>query len=399
MMHHRCTDHPRRRPAAPGLVALVLAVLLPLLGGLGGGAAAGADGTLSPAAQAHASSEATTDATSAASATDGASARTAARRDLRTSTLLVRWRGNRGERQDSVTVPGIGVLTAVCRPNNTILRLRPYHRSPETQMWLAKHQDKRGKDTVAVKTVRIYRYATADDDGTGGTGKQSHEGLNRATPVEGRSSGFAHGVISQRRGRQAAVGRSNTLPVSSLYLEWYWEGFRRKDVKRQYCRVKATVTTRTDEALGLSWHGEDDGAPRRQVVDLGAAGSVRFTCRESVDGSDPVQEVTFYPSEETAAAISEALADEDPDTDGPWVGTYVERIEAEGDVRDHVVVEEAEYDPVAGLVPPVQLPENGMLRIWYYADGAVRTLIVSSYWIVNDTDPALNLCEVAAARF
>ena len=56
------------------------------------------------------------------------------------------------------------------------------------------------------------------------------------------------------------------------------------------------------------------------------------------------------------------------------------------------------YDPVTGLLGPVDLPRNGMMRLWVSVDGVQRAYVLSSYHVVNnDRDPRLNLCEVAAA--
>ncbi|TIC79938.1 hypothetical protein [Nocardioides sp. GY 10127] len=338
-----------------------------------------------------------------ASADAGAGSSTASARltGTRKVVSVLRWRGNHGARQKSVTIPGVGVLTAVCRPDETLLNLTPYERAKETQMWLAKYtkNPRTGKVvSVAVKNVRVYKYATADDDGTGGTGKASHEGLNLETPVEARGAGYAHGVISQRRGRNAAVGGSFTTPVSSVETSWYWEGFHRKDVSKRFCRIRTVVRTTAESTasatsdsdsrpFGLSWHGESDSALRKRTFTLGKAGTVSFTCREADDVDDAVETVTFTPTTAPASGSEDT------------VNVWFETIEAEGAEDDHVVTDQYDYDPDTESVPPIQLPENGMLRL-YYTDGArTRHLIVSSYWVVNDDDPDLNLCEVAAARF
>ncbi len=87
-------------------------------------------------------------------------------------------------------------------------------------------------------------------------------------------------------------------------------------------------------------------------------------------------------------------------TDDPGSSLYYERIEGEGAVEDHVESDHLDHDPVLGAVPPVALPENGMLRLWWTAHGQTRRFVLSSYYVVNDTErPDLNLCEVAAADF
>ena len=119
------------------------------------------------------------------------------------------WQGyqKRPKYQKVADVPGIGQVELMCRPNNTMLRIRANDRRAETQMWMAKFETKNGRDVVAVKNVRIYTFATAADDGTGGTGPQAHEGLNQRNPIEDFAKGSAYGVISQRPGRQNARRR------------------------------------------------------------------------------------------------------------------------------------------------------------------------------------------------
>ncbi len=62
---------------------------------------------------------------------------------------------------------------------------------------------------------------------------------------------------------------------------------------------------------------------------------------------------------------------------------------------DHV--DDLDYDPVTGLLGPVDLPRNGMMRLWVSVAGVKRAYVLSSYFVVNnDQNPALNTCEVAA---
>ena len=294
--------------------------------------------------------------------------------------IVLDWNGPGGRQVRSTPVPGIGTLKLVCKPRNTMVKLTPYDRSAETQMWLAKHEDKAGP-AVAVKNVRVYRWADADDDGRGGTGRSAHEGLNQATPVENYSSGFMHGVVSQRPGRhQPAAGAART-PSTSLEINWYWNGFHHP---RQYrsCRIAATLQTVTDTSIGVDWHGDADGlaGSSRQVTPLDGLGDLELTC--SPDDGDGGRQEVLLRTEDREATL------------------YYERIEGEGAVDDHVETDTLEHDPVLGAVPPVSLPENGMLRLWWTAHGRTRRFVLSSYYVVNDAErPHLNLCEVAAAEF
>ena len=94
------------------------------------------------------------------------------------SRIVVKWQGyqKKPKYQKTTDVPGIGQVDLVCRPNSTMIRLHANDRRAETQMWMAKFETKDGTDRVAVKNVRIFTYATAADDGQGGTGSQAHEG-------------------------------------------------------------------------------------------------------------------------------------------------------------------------------------------------------------------------------
>ncbi|MGZ6746142.1 MAG: hypothetical protein ACXVD0_09590, partial [Nocardioides sp.] len=89
-----------------------------------------------------------------------------------------------------------------------------------------------------------------------------------------------------------------------------------------------------------------------------------------------------------------------PATPDPDASVYVEEITGEGAVEDHVDAYTLDVDPLTGVVGPVDLPRNGMLRLYYTVDGVQWPYIVSSYQVTNNqTHPELNLCEVAVAAF
>jgi hypothetical protein len=305
---------------------------------------------------------------------------TAQQRQVQTSKrIVVKWQGyqRRPTYQKAADVPGIGQVELICRPNNTMLRIRANDRSAETQLWMAKLETKNGTDRVAVKNVRVYTYATAADDGTGGTGPQAHEGLNQKTPIEDYAKGSAYGVISQRPGRNQAGGGPTTLPVTSFKLTWYWERFAYPG--SQYCKVTLALRTDTDQQLGLSWHGDDEAAGHQtSTTTIPGFGQAELRCETGRTGEQTV-----------------ALRPEDPDSFMDY-----EYVQGEGrvDDPDHVThYSDLDYDPETGLLGPVDLPRNGMMRIWWSVDGVKRTWVLSSYTVTNNAaKPYLNLCEVAA---
>lgn len=296
--------------------------------------------------------------------------------------LVVTWHGERRRRvhQRTANVPGVGQVDLVCRPRTTMLRIRPTNPAAETQMWLAKFETKGERDVVAVKNVRVYRYANADDDGRGGTGARAHEGLNQQSPIEDFSKGTAYGVISQRPGRHQPGGGSVSTPVTSFQLSWWWERFRYPG--SQYCKMALTLRTDSSAQFGLSWHGADEGAARStSTTTIPGVGEVTVTCDPS--GVAAAQSVAIRP-----ATVRPETAFLD-----------YEYVQGEGAVDEHVDrYADLGVDPTTGLLGPVELPRNGMMRLWVSVDGVKRAYALSSYYVVNNTEkPWLNVCEVAAA--
>lgn len=295
-------------------------------------------------------------------------------------TLTLSWKGTtpraRLDYTASTRIPDIGQLKLVCKPNETLVKIIPDDRNRETTMWLAKYEKKNGGDSVAVKNVRVYRYDTAFDDGTGGTGKAAHEGLNQQTPIETFSSGYAEGVISTRPGRHLSGAAMSPVPATAIKLNWWWENFR-EPLEYRTCTMSATLTTDPTQAALLTWHGDQDAAGREVVTaDLAPLGTLELRCDSGPGGA---KWLTLR-------------------TDDPEASVFARTISAEGDVRDHV--EEDRLDAGGGMVGPLDLPENGMMELHYTAFGRTVDLFLSSYWIVNDKDsPALNLCEVAVAQY
>jgi hypothetical protein len=292
--------------------------------------------------------------------------------------VVVKWQGyqKRPEYQKTTDVPGIGRVDLMCRPNNVMLRIRATDRRAETQLWMAKFETKNGRDAVAVKNVRIFTYATAADDGRGGTGPQAHEGLNQFTPIEDFAKGTAYGLISQRPGRNQPGGGTLALPATSFKLTWYWERFAYPG--SQYCKMTLALRTDTDRQLGLSWHGDDDAAAHpTSTTTIPGLGRAELRCETGRNGEQSV-----------------ALRPDDPDAFMDY-----EYVDGEGDVNDHVErYNDLPYDPDTGLLGPVDLHRNGMMRIWWSVGGVKKAWVLSSYLVVNnDQKPWLNVCEVAAA--
>lgn len=306
--------------------------------------------------------------------------------DLRVQTVTVKWNGTAKKKNFTRTavVPGIGSLTLVCKPNNTIIRLRANDRTAETQMWMAKYETKNDRAVVAVKTARIYKYATAADNGRGGTGAYASEGLNQRGNIEDYSSGHMNGVISQRPGRHKSAAGAARKPVTSFDLSWWWTGFGHPMSWRS-CRIDATLRTRLDQRIGVSWHGVEDGTRGgTQVTRVPGLGDLEVRCEPDTLGTGAGE------GDQTISLRAAA-----PDA---WA--YVETIQAEGLVEDHVDEDGQGLDPETGVLGPFPLPRNGMLRLFLTVGGAERRFIVSSYYVVNNEKrPELNTCEVAVAAF
>jgi hypothetical protein len=332
-------------------------------------------------------------------------------------TAKVAWAGKdyNGGATATAVIPGIGTVMMVCRRNDTMVQLTPYNRNAESDMWLAKYETKNDEPVVAVKNVRVYRYSNRDDVSGSGTGANAHEGLNQHGDIENYSSGYLHGIVSQRPGRNADASQTTTPPSTSFNLNWSWNGFRgaAKDSscsmtatfvtdvtdtpaaasaavssaktrkvkvgkKKRVIGRSASVVTRASGGLSLNWHGDADAAnaPDPATDTIEGVGELQLTCETGTDGE---ASLSLDPVDSNASA-------------------YVETISGEGDIDDHVDTEGIDRDPDTGLVGPIQLPSNGMMRVYYWVGGKKASIIVSSYRITNDDQhPELNLCEVATA--
>lgn len=281
--------------------------------------------------------------------------------------------------QQSAAIPGIGQLTLTCKPNATMVQLFTEQRDLETQMWTQKYEVKGGRNVVAVKNARIYRYAHRLDSGAGGTGPYAHEGLNQHPGVENYAKGYLRGVISQRAGRNnPGPALSAPRPVTTFELNWYWNGFDHPQ-KYRSCTIDAVITTQLDQRIGVTWHGESDGAAQGvQTTTIPGIGDFEVACR-------PDSEPTISLRPTTRAGNT----------------AFVEYVGGEGAVEDHVNNGEfgGGVDDETGLLGPYPLPRNGMVRILYRVGGQQTWLLLSSLVITNNPNPELNLCEISAGRY
>lgn len=295
---------------------------------------------------------------------------------IQTQRIVVKWDGmqKKPKYEKRATVPGIGNVALVCRPNSTMIEIRPYTTAPETQMWLAKYEDTDGDDqadSVAVKNVRVYRYATAADDGNGGTGPTAHEGLNRRGRIENRNAGgYAYGIISQRPGRNRPAGAASLPPTTTFSLTWFWNGFD-YDQPWRSCTMVLTMTTFDSSDFGVNWHGDDDATGHGSSSAIVDGTTFTATCEPKPKGGD--RSLRIEPSDSSV---------------------YVEEISGEGAIGDHVESYTQPADDAEHAIDGMTIPRNGMLRLRY----ADRWWLLSSYLVVNnDAKPWLNVCEVAAA--
>lgn len=300
--------------------------------------------------------------------------------------VTVQWKGTTQGRKTyakSAVIPGIGQLTMMCRPDATYIRLRAEDRSAETQLWMAKYESKNNHLVVATKTARIYRYADANDDGTGGTGATATEGLNQLGTIENSGSGYMDGVISQRVGRNQAVAGTASTPVTSFKLNWWWAGFRNPPSWRS-CKIDAVFTTKFSPRMGVSWHGTDD-ATGRTVAEywLPSIGTLVLRCEPDVGSDEGRQTIGLVPIARNKNSTM-----------------WVETITGEGLVEDHAEGITYGYDPETGRIGNVDLPRNGMMRIFATVGQKKRAFILSSYVVPNNrAKPQLNVCETAVAAY
>lgn len=305
----------------------------------------------------------------------GASAKRAAGRSVRR--VKVEWRGSSKKRgyTRSIGIPGIGALKTTCQARSVQIQLRSNNRDAETQLWMSKYEIKNGRRVVAVKTGRIYTFATASDDGTGGTGGKTNEGFNQQSPPENYSSGYIDGIISRRPGRNEPANAATPGPVTTFRLNWYWNDFR-YPLRFRYCKVDAVLKTSSTKIMGLNWHGDADAGLTSQTTKLSGIGRLRLTCEP---GSGQ-RSVTFYPRSKKSTA-------------------YIETIRGEGPVENRVKSVSRSYNETTRRFGPYPLPSNAMMRLFLSVGRTTRPFIISSNYVTNNPNTALNFCEVAAGAY
>lgn len=375
----RSSRAPRR---TRGLVALALTTAIAVVGALpvaASFAASGADGAGSPAG-----SPAARDAArlSGSGAEPTMAARSAATTGTRTKHVTLVWKGAPKPKRYTkrVGVPAIGQLGLTCRPNEVQISLLAGERDNETQMWLAKYEDKSYGQAVAVKTVRIYRFAHANDNGSGGTANPQHEGLNQGggkNGVENYGKGYGHGIISQREGRNDPVGADPLAPVTTFDVNWYWNGFDYPP-KYRYCKIDIVLVTKFNHRLGVNWHGDDDAEGNVfEQVRIPSLGYLQLRCETGRYGN---RLVSLVP-------------------DSPRTKVYVETVTGEGRLDDHVDTRNATVDQSTGKLGPFPIPTNGMMRFYFDKGRTTVPYILSSYQKTNDPNGRLNTCEIAMGQF
>ena len=129
-----------------------------------------------------------------------------------------------------------------------------------------------------------------------------------------------------------------------------------------------TLNTDTDQQFGLSWHGDDEAARRTtSTTVLPGFGEARLRCETGKNGE---QSVALRP---TCAGR-------------PGRPTWTTSTSpARGRSRTtSTTTTNSAYDPVTGLLGPVDLPSNGMMRIWWSVNGVKKAWVLSSYSITNN---------------
>lgn len=346
----------------------------------------------------------------------------------RSDTALLRqratlaWYGTkyRSHADATVVIPGIGIARVVCRRDRTMLTIKPDDRTQETQMWSAVYHTKIDANgnpysSVAVKNARVYRWANADDDGTGGTGRTANEGFNQLNHrIEDSSRGSMRGVISQRPGRHNGAAGVAVPPSTAFTVTWDWSGFdgssstsrcnvtgvfetrigtETKDAKSAVKRARSSivelggkkvrvgVTARTfrgrSASLALSWHGDADAARQSSASrTIPGLGSVQVMCPTGIGAES---QLVFRPASARSRFTNQTIT-------------------GEGDVKDHIEYRTSTFDAATGLLTPVSLPLNGMVRGRLTVGSRSVDIALTSYRVTNNAGrPDLNLCEIAVA--
>ena len=194
---------------------------------------------------------------------------------------------------------------------------------------------------------------------TTGTGEAFNEGLNKFGPPEKTSTGSFEGLISDR-GPIGGPGGAPLAAPMTISLSWQWDF---SDPASSRCHVEAVFRTEaaaTSPPLARSaqvlWRGEANAAANGLgAIDFPGLGEVAVSCRPG------------EPRRLTVASPSGA----------------------------RIVTREGSEDGAVHRPGPVSaaLPNNGMVVV--EMDSGER-IVVASRWKLNDPDPELNWCAIAA---
>lgn len=309
--------------------------------------------------------------------------------------VTVSWRDGAltGRDRESFSIPEIGSGEIVCRRDAVFIRMRPTDTARETSMWSTLTQVKNGVPQVAVHNARVYTFSTPTSQVARGTGPAAHEGLNQRRPLEDVGRGSAFGLISQRTARNVPAGAAAT--PTSFTLRWAWSGFA-GSARDARCRVTATFLTRLApgasvttrriggllrlpgpavSALNLAWRGDADAPAHAESssITLPYLGALRATCP---------------PGRDSRPALLLAA-------DRPQDGPVLSAVTFQGEGPDAATSSRYATDRATGVLGPVALPVNGMVRATVSDGDRTARVVASSIRKTNDPDGADNFCEIA----
>ena len=276
----------------------------------------------------------------------------------------VSWRSDPGGHDRAgFLLPGIGRGVVVCSRDTQWVRVFPADPREEVTMWLYREQIDLVTGIRTPPTIRTARHAPW-------TGADFNEGFNQYRGQRATRGEFT-GIVSSR-GRWDLAGGPGPPPVS-LRFAFEWDFRRDAPV---YCRVRGRVVSGRSgyggrgTTLSLNWRGEQN-APGRDhaTARLAGIGTLEAIC----DAAD--QRLALVP-EAAPAAVRSVTSYEGSDT---FTGPPADAPFAIGpDSRD-------------GSLPP-----NGIVVARLVSIAGPVTLIASSEFKLNDSDPSRNFCFVAA---
>jgi hypothetical protein len=272
----------------------------------------------------------------------------------RVQRAVVDWSGGNATGKDAAgfQLPGIGYGEVVCRLDAQYVRVYPNDLGREVSMLNWTYKDWDAGREKALREALHTRF----------TGPDFTEGLNKFSPPEKRSTGEYDAIVTDRGPIGSTGGPALSAPTS-YRLTWVWDFSKAGDER---CHVEVELVTEAPlearpyaRSAQVLWRGEADSPGRDgATIDLPGVGRMAVICRPGPDG------VRRF------------------DLDTPGGGAVTTR--------------EASEDPTVDFrTGPISaaLPNNGMLVVRLAAG---PTVVVSSRWKLNDPDPALNSCAIAA---